>query len=388
VTDLRKNATIGLSSIEGGQVFSAAVTVGGQDFEVVIDTGSSDPWLAVNNFECLDPNDDSSQDPEYCEFGPTYDPTRSTTYSVVSDQNFNITYADGEYLNGAMGFENFTMAGITVPQQKFGVVDTAAWYGDGVSSGLIGFAYRTLTSAFAGANPAGDRGARPLLYNPLFANMYQQQSVPPVFSVVINRDAEEGGLLALGGIPDVQTSGAFYRAPIQPVGVNASDGTLVYEFYTIDVDGFAFAPNASVMFNPYDTPNPRKQPLAGRGSDVIIDSGTSLCYVPDDVAAATAALFNPPAFFDSSLGAYFVDCAARAPVFGVCIAKKIMYVNALDLIVQLSPNMCVMGVQPNGGGLNILGGTFMKNVLTVFDIGAGELRFSPRTYYSLYRVGS
>ncbi|PPJ60014.1 hypothetical protein CBER1_02693 [Cercospora berteroae] len=378
------NGTTPLISVEGGQVFLADVTVGGKPFQVVIDTGSSDPWLAHAGFECFDPINDARLDQSVCEFGPAYDASQSTTFTPVEDLNFNISYADGEYLNGGLGIDTFNMAGIEVPRQQFGVVSIAAWYGDGISSGLIGFAYRTLTSAYTGTDSRADIRGRQVPYNPLFVNMYEQQNVPAIFSIAMDRNSSAGGVLALGGIPDIQHSPYFASTPIQGVSVNTTSGRQVYEFYTIDIDGYAISANQSTQFSSYDNPDPRKTPLVHNGSDTIVDSGTSLCYVPDDVAEATAALFDPPAYYDNTQGAYFVDCDSKAPVFGIGIDKKIFYVNSDDLIIEIQRNVCVMGIQSAGGGLSILGGTWMKNVLAVFDIEGEQMRFAARQFYSLY----
>lgn len=356
--------------------------VGGQEYSMVVDTGSSDPWLAVTDFDCYDPIDDSPMDEEYCEFGPLYDSTQSSTFVSIPNQNFNISYADGEYLTGRLANESFRMAGIDVPNQQFGIVDQAAWYGDGISSGLVGFAYRTLTSAYGGSSPSLDSKGQTILYNPLFVNMYENQGVPPVFSLAIDRVQSNGGVLAIGGIPDVPHAPYWASTDIHPVGVNGSSGEPVYEFYTIDVVGFAVSNATSTQFNPFDNDNPLKIPLLGNGTDVIVDSGTSLCYVPDNVADELAQAFSPEATWDPSSDAYFVQCNATAPVFGVGIDNKIFYVNAADMVTQITDNLCVMGVQPNLGGLNILGGTFMKNVISVFDIGAEQMRFAARQFYS------
>ncbi|CZT24586.1 uncharacterized protein RCC_10311 [Ramularia collo-cygni] len=369
-----------LLAVEGGNVFLAQAQFGGEDFFVVVDTGSSDPWLATSGFQCYDVYDGSEQEEAYCEFGPVYDPALSTTYSPLADQNFNISYADGEYLTGSLGFETVTMAGITVANQQFATVNRAAWFGDGFSSGLVGLAYRTLTSAYAGTTGKGRR----ILYDPLFVNMYTNAGIPSVFSFALDRNNDIGGVLALGGIPDVKRSPYFASTPILPVGVNSTDGALVYQYYTIDIDGYAFSSDASTQFNPINTNNPRKKPLVGNGTDVIVDSGTTLCYVSSAVAEAVAAAFNPPAQYDESTSVYFVDCTAKAPIFGVSISKKIFWVNSLDLIINLGGETCVMGIQPNLGGLSILGDVFMKNVVSVFDIGAEEMRFSARQFTSIF----
>ena len=330
----------------------------------------------------MNPYTGQTQDDQYCYFGTPYSPTSSSTYTPIANQNFNITYADLETLNGNMAYESYTLGGITVPQQKFGAIDHAAWYGDGYSSGLVGFAYGTLTSAYSGTDPSQDHSGATLMYNPLFVSMYNLSLVAPVFSLAIDRDPSTGGVLALGGIPNIPHSPNWVSKPIQSVGVFAGTTRPAYEFYSIEADGFAFSAFPSTQFNPYHNANTRKTNLIANGT-VIIDSGTSLVYAPNSVADGVASAFNPPATFDQTSDAYYVSCAAIPPIFGVGIGNKIFYVNGADLILPSNGGRCISGVQPNNGGLSILGDVWMKNVISVFDIGAEMMRFSAREYYGL-----
>ncbi|KAK5125051.1 hypothetical protein LTR85_001242 [Meristemomyces frigidus] len=378
------NGSVNLVGVEAGQVFLAPVTVGGQSFDVVVDSGSSDPWLVATNFNCFEYATLDPETEDYCYFGTPYNASASSTYRVMANENFNISYADGESLAGSMGYESFTMGGITVPSQQFGVVNYAAWFGDGYSSGLVGFAYRTLTSAYAGTNPAQDQPGGQLLYNPLFVDMYTNQGVPPVFSLAIDRDPNNGGVLALGGIPNIPHSPVFASTPIIPVGTNSSSGQLVYEFYTIVVDGFAYSASESTQFNPYSNNNPRKTSLVGNGSSAIVDSGTTLFYAPNDVAEGVGLLFSPPGTYDETDEVWLVDCDAKPPVFGVGVGGKIFYVNPLDLVLQYSETQCISGIQPQfDSQFSVMGDVWMKNVIAVFDIGAEQMRFAARQYYGL-----
>lgn len=368
--------------MEAGQVFLAPVTVGGQEFEIVIDTGSSDPWLVTPEFICANPYSGETQPQESCYFGTPYDPILSPTLEPVPDQNFNITYTDREMLNGDLAFETFTLAGITVTEQKFALVDYAAWFGDGYSSGLIGFAYGTLTSAYNGTDPTKDHRGDNLMYNPLFVNMYNRSLIPPLFSLAINRDPANGGLLALGGIPDVPHAPHWVSVSIQNVGVFIGTETPAYQFYTVTSEGFAFSSSPSTQFNILASNNPLKTPIVSPSS-VIIDSGTSLVYAPNTVARGVALAFTPPGIYDSEQDAWFVSCAALPPIFGVSIGQKIFYVNGLDMIIPTAEDKCISGVQPNNGGLTILGDVWMKNVISVFDVGAAMMRFAAREFYGL-----
>lgn len=341
----------------------------------------------TGNYACVDPYTGAVQQSQAdCYFGPAYNSTSSSTFTNITNQNFNITYSDRETLTGGMGYESFTLGGITVPQQKFAYVNYAAWYGDGYSSGLVGFAYSTLTSAYSGTNPHNDQRGGTQMYNTLFTNMYNLSLTAPIFSLAIDRDPNNGGVLALGGIPNIPHSPQWVSASIQSVGVFVGTTTPAYEFYTIQSDGFAVSASPATQFNPfYGTTSPHKTNLIANGS-VIVDSGTSLVYAPNSVADAVAAAFRPPATYDMNTDAYFVSCSAIPPVFGVSIAHKILFVNGADLIVPSSQGQCISGVQPNNGGLTILGDVWMKNVLSVFDIGAEKMRFAARQYYGLTGV--
>lgn len=55
-----------------------------------------------------------------------------------------------------------------VPHQELGIVNKAAWVGDGINSGLLGLAEPTLTSVFNGTDPDLDVGGKYDPYNPFF----------------------------------------------------------------------------------------------------------------------------------------------------------------------------------------------------------------------------
>jgi aspergillopepsin I len=129
-----------LAALDGGGEFATEITFGKETFLALVDTGSSDTWIVEKGFQCLSLGD-ASEPEAACNFGPTY--TISKTFVQTPDENFNITYEDAEYLNGIIGTEDVTFAGLKL-KQTVAIIDYAAWVGDGVSSGLIGLAYPDL----------------------------------------------------------------------------------------------------------------------------------------------------------------------------------------------------------------------------------------------------
>ena len=364
-------------------MFLAPISVGGQTFNVVMDTGSSDTWVVLNNFTCFDPVTNEQVTQQECYFASYYRP--SSTVHYLPDRNFNISYADGETLSGIMAYENLTIAGIALSQQEIALIENAAWYGDGYSSGLMGLAYATLTSAYYGDNPRADTPGNTDEYNPPLTTMFASNLTSPVFSLALRRPSSHsgfspGGSLAIGGIPNVTYDRTFSSTPISVVGVNTENNDPIYEYYTIGLGGWAISKNLYTQFDVYGTGNPLKSPLLGMNTYAIVDSGTSLVYAPSDVAAAAAAAYSPAATFSDEHGMYVVDCDATPPLFGVVIADKVFYVNPSDLVLQESNTLCITGMQAHGQGNSILGDVFLRNVLAVFDVGAAELRFAARQF--------
>lgn len=137
----------------GGRVYMTDVTLGGQPFTLVIDSGSSDTWVASSIFQCTNPNTMTSIALANCGFHTLYDPSSSSTFSQIRNMDFNIKYTGGEFLQGEMGTEQLGIGGVSmgykpdlVVNQTIGVVDEGFWLGDGISSGLMGLAYSSLVS--------------------------------------------------------------------------------------------------------------------------------------------------------------------------------------------------------------------------------------------------
>lgn len=129
------------------------VTLAGQPYTLVIDTGSSDTWVASSSFQCLNPNTMSPISPRYCGFNTPYNPKNSSTWVPIQGHGFSVHYTGGEFLLGDLGTEQLGIGDVSlgsdpalVVKQTIGVVDEGYWLGDGVSSGLMGLAYSALVS--------------------------------------------------------------------------------------------------------------------------------------------------------------------------------------------------------------------------------------------------
>lgn len=115
---------------------------------------------------------------------------------------------------------------------------------------------------------------------------------------------------------------------------------------------------------------------------MIINSGTSLLYFPDPIAAYIASLFIPPASFSPIHNIYIALCPALAPRIGTRIAG-ISYLISGDELLNRGPGAvggaaagarkgeCVLAVLGAGEGTLVLGDIWLKNVLVVFNVVNG-----------------
>ncbi|KAF2435580.1 acid protease, partial [Tothia fuscella] len=361
-------------------VYLVPIQFGNQSFLSVLDTGSSDTWLVGPDYDCIDLFDGATIPDFECRLGPQYNTT--STFNQIPEQHFKIAYADGEFLNGIMGREDVTLAGITVPQQTVGIVNYAAWMGDEQSSGLVGLAYPSITRAYAGNNTQQHIKSMNIAYSPIFTSMTRLNLTAPLFSLALGRDGKPG-VLAFGGLPGgaVRHSPKFARASIEFLTMSGADGVIraqtEYQMYTITADSFIFSAKKARYLS--KTPKVLLQSTS-TPTQIIIDSGTTMLFLPFNTTKAINALWSPPAHYNEDSRTYFVHCNATAPRFGVTIGGQTFWINPNDLIqdADIGGKICMSGIQPGSDGISVLGDIFLKNVLAVFDVGAGEMRFAAR----------
>ncbi|TPX07809.1 uncharacterized protein E0L32_010496 [Thyridium curvatum] len=350
-----------------GVAYAVEVDINGVSVNLIVDTGSSDTWSVQSNYTCTDYMGSMLQQGA-CAFGHTKPQTFQ--YGPVPDVHLFVQYGDGEMVSGPMGLSDVTLANITVEKQQIALVNESYWIGDNYTTGILGLGYPSITDAFYG-EPYDHEQYQSAPYSPVFTRMVQQGLVDPVFSLAISRNST-GGLLGWGGIPDIINgldSSTYGYADIIIANIVGDPHTAwAYSFYTIIPDGFQFGMST----------NEDKYPF-------IIDSGTTVNYLPLILADAINAAFDPPAKYLYSYGAYFTSCDAVAPPFSVVIGGTAFLINPKDMILrnQKDPltGLCMTTVSTGGTGPFILGDAFLQNVLAVFDIGSAQMRFYGRPYY-------
>ncbi len=97
---------------------------------------------------------------------------------------------------------------------------------------------------------------------------------------------------------------------------------------------------------------------------------------------AIAKAFVPEAVYLYQWDQYFVPCHATPPTFAVIIDGINFWINPADLIyknlVDPLSGFCGIGLSSGGAGPYVLGDVFLQNVIAMFDVGGGQMRFYPR----------
>ncbi|KAK5165447.1 uncharacterized protein LTR77_008976 [Saxophila tyrrhenica] len=282
----------------------------------------------------------------------------------VRGENFNISYGDGEFLTGTLGYEDVLVAGITVKHQEIASVTEGYWNGDGVTSGIIGFAYSALTAAYSGTDPSQDNPkTNNVHYENWIDNAIDEGKIDSLFSVAIERGANGGGgQIALGGLPTIDFNHSFASTPLEIHSFTPRHPLekTNFTYYTIQPDGWV-VDGESVSTN-FRT--------------IVARYATAINYT-----------FDPPAECVPSSGVFETACNAKLPDLAVTIGGKNFKISAAELLLKgeqgrdPSTGLCVTGIQAAPGPPAILGDTFPKNVVAVFDVGKSEMRFAPHVNY-------
>lgn len=380
-----------LTSTLFGTVFDVPMTIGNQTFQMLVDTGSSDTYVMREGYKCINSTDNQVIGQSECLYNSSYHV--SDTYREVPGEIFGIEYGAG-IASGVMAYEDVTLNGITAKGQKIGVADRSNPMGDGVNSGLLGLSYPSITSAHPSNRSSNETfWYNRLPYSPLLYTMHEQGLLEdPYFSITLARTPQNqstgfGGYLTLGGLPPVKHSPHFAVAPVEltkGIPLNYTSGNRVRSYWSMTISGATYGSASS----------PNNRTTNSTPFQAFLDVGNNLNFLPSEIAESVNSLFSPPAKFDVEAEAYIVDCSAKAPAFGLKIANQTFFHNGADLIYRLPEGICVSAIANSDsvsiGGLtlNIIGASFLKNVVAVFDFGKDEMRFAKLLGGNVTHVGT
>ncbi|KAJ4512385.1 hypothetical protein HRR83_006901 [Exophiala dermatitidis] len=314
--------------------FLSPVTVGGQELIMNFDSGSSDFWVFNTNLA------------KSAQQGHTiYDPTKSTTFQNL-DGTFNITYGDGSFASGPVGVDQVDIGGATVAAQAIGLPDTVgdSFITESASNGLVGLAFSKLNTIQP--NP------QKTFFDNIMSDLTQ-----PVFTAQL-----KGGAVGAYEFGNIDTTA--FKGNLTTAAVDSSQG-----FWEVN------SASAAVQGQKVNIPNGR----------AIIDTGTSLMLVPDEMLVAYWNTVDGAQLSQEAGGVIF-PCNTNLPDLQVAIGNSYMAtVNGDEMNfanvgtdTQTGTDFCFGGLQSNQGlPFAIYGDVFFKSQFVVFDGSGPSISIAP-----------
>ncbi|KAF8627813.1 hypothetical protein AX15_004238 [Amanita polypyramis BW_CC] len=336
-----------------GQDFTyfASVNIGTppQTLNVVLDTGSSDLWVASN--QCT--NCDGTT--------PVFRSSSSSTLQISQglDSSVQLTYGSGQ-VTGIIAKDTVSMSSFAVPQQVFVVVDEVSrGLLQGSVSGILGLAFTGLART----------GVAPFW----LALINSGQTSFPEISFFLRRLVDDqntpseapGGSFIIGG-----TNSSLYAGDIEFMNVVGDPNT----FWLLSISQI--------------TVQGKNIPIgAVAATAAAIDTGTTLIGGPSaDVQAIYNAIPGSQVVQNSG-GLYAIPCDTKVNVT-MSFGGRSWTINPADMLVSQVPlsNNCIGGIFDLTMGSNIppgpgnpswvVGDTFLKNVYSVFRTSPPSVGFA------------
>ncbi|KAH9916028.1 aspartic peptidase domain-containing protein [Fomitopsis serialis] len=317
------------------------ITIAGQSFEVILDTGSPDLWIVT----------DSAL-------------SGSVNTSVPAELNYGTDAADGSSIQGHIFTADVEFGGFTIAQQAYiDVANSSASSGlvePGIS-GLIGLSPVAEASTIAADLQGAKYNASGA--NPLQNIFYNDPSIQPQFTILMSRNDGEvdtsGGEFTIGDpVPELAS---IQDTPILPVG---SDNDVLAQHWTVHMD--------AIVINGqwYNTSSSGVANLSA-----ILDTGTPTAYIDPRFVDIMYGANAKPVDTDFSV----VDCNAQINVTLVFGGIEFP-INPIDTIqpYALEDNGTVIcegafaRLEGFPDGSLLLGDTFLRNAYTLYNLNIGN----------------
>ncbi|KAI0118441.1 aspartic peptidase domain-containing protein [Nemania sp. FL0031] len=343
----------------GGYYAEVALGTPPQPVTLIIDTGSSDVWV-------LDANADLCQSRKlqylYGTCLATYEPADSSTYKLVDADAFTIQYLDTSGAEGDYIKDTFHIAGTSIEALQVGLAENSS-----INSGLLGIGFNTNVAA-----------ARP--YPNIIDLLVSQDLIATkAYSLYLDDLYAETGTVLFGGIDTRKFIGRLKEVDILR-DARSND----YTSFTVALE--------SLKVNSSSSSNGSE--LLDEQIPVILDSGTTLTYLPPRVARRIYSAFN--AVDDTTgTGLVYVSCdllssekdttiefqfggssgpLIRVPIDEIVLdnVKAYISIGLLDIPTLPFDDVCSFGIQPLSN-IYLLGDTFLRSAYVVYDLSNNKI---------------
>jgi len=264
-----------------------------------------------------------------------YKPSKSDTADMLSETSeikYGKGYVELEYVKDTIALPNSTLK---VTDAQFGVATSSSELNEGILGLGFGKGYN-------------------LNYSNLIDELYDQKVTKTrAFSVALGSvDENNGGTLIFGGVDTKKFTGKLVSNPI----LGPQNRENLYRYW-IEMSSITLVQGSSS--NSY----------SGTNLPVVLDSGSSLSYLPASVVRSMASDLN--ADLDQS-GLYLVDCSLvdSDGTVDFAFGDVTIKVPFQEFIWQFDSRTCILGAVPvdsSSGITALLGDTFMRSAFVVFD---------------------
>ena len=331
-------------------MYFANVTLGtpGQNLRLHIDTGSSDLWTNSPNSKLC------QQYQPQCSDSGTYDSSKSSTYKLVS-HDFNISYVDGSGAVGDYATDTLNIGGQQLKGLQFGIGLRSS-----SPEGILGIGY---TSNEVQVNRNNNQ-AYPNVPQFMADNGLIKSNA---YSLWLDDVEANTGSILFGGVDTDKFHGTLGTLPIQPAFGAFTE-------FVITLSGISTTVNGKTQALSQNLPTP-----------VLLDSGSSLTYLPNDLINALYGAWNVQ--YDNQQQLAIVDCnlANSQDTVDFTFSSPKITVPASELVIpagtdQVGNTICIFGINPADGSTPVLGDTFIRSAYVVYDLSNNEISLAQTNF--------
>ncbi|KAI1647040.1 acid protease [Daldinia loculata] len=354
--------------LRGGYFASCTVGTPPQNLTLQLDTGSSDIWVPSSSSSvCQETTDNQG-----CTLG-SFDESASTSFSVVGQSEFSISYVDGSHSKGDYIAETFGIGDVTLTNLTMGLgVNTDIPYG------LVGVGY-VASEAIVGSTRSTSS-----TYDNLPVKMQKEGLIATnAYSLWLNDlDASTGSIL-FGGIDTEK-----YQGDLTRINIYKDSRSGVFSSFTVALTSVQASSPSGTDSLSSEFPIP-----------VVLDSGTTFSYLPTDLAEqiwqevgasyyAEVNLSLLPCSMGNSQGHFsFGFGGSGGPAINVTMDELVLPLNGVTRFED-GPNegevICQFGIQnfSSSSATFLLGDTFLRSAYVVYDLVNNQVAIAPTDFNS------
>ncbi|KAI0965003.1 aspartic peptidase domain-containing protein [Xylaria arbuscula] len=338
----------------GGYYAHVSLGTPPQPVTLTVDTGSSDVWILDTRADLCQ---SAAKQHYYGTCLATYDPAQSSTYQLVDRGGFSIQYLDSSAANGDYIKDTFHIAGAAIDALQVGLAEMST-----INSGLLGIGFRANVAARAP-------------YRNIVDLLFDQGLIDTqAYSLYLDDLHAETGTILFGGIDSTKFIGQ-----LKSVDILRDRHSKIYSSFTIALDSLVVSSGSQSQ----------SSDLLRAQEPVVLDSGTSLTYLPPAVTKRIYSEFDVVDDTNHSGFAYascqlltsktdttldFQFGGGDGPLVKVPIDELVLdnvkaYI-ALGLQIPADlpfHNVCTFGIQPLSG-ISLLGDTFLRSAYVAYDL--------------------